>query len=242
MSTRHYEAYGELARVEHLATTQAGRYAGQAIAERLILADIEPKLSLEPHHSLLEIGCGPGNLLIPLSFRVARAHGIDHPDVIARARARFNDPRVTFQGGFFPDVQLSGPFDRVLIYAVISSLPDWDTLLGMLDAAVRPLPGGGRLLLGDIPNADRKKRFLESPAGKQFNEQWKRGMEEARRSGIDDPLKVFEGKACIGTLDDQSVLQLMERFRKQGLRTYLLPQNPSLPFGHTREDMLIERP
>jgi hypothetical protein len=42
-------------------TEQAGRYAFQAEAERLILADVVSKLQLDPADTLLVVGCGPGN-------------------------------------------------------------------------------------------------------------------------------------------------------------------------------------
>jgi len=237
-ATRHFDAYGVLAREARAATVQAGRYASQAEAERLILGDIEPKLGLEPRHSLLEIGCGPGNLLIPLAFRAARAVGIDHPEVVARARERCNDPRVEFIAGFFPDVEVRGPFDRILAYGVVHILPDWPTLERFLDAAVDLLASGGRLLIGDLPNSDRKKRFLESEAGRRFDAEWKRSM--ARSSG-EDPFRVFEGSAAVHSLDDKSVLGLLARYRARGCHAYVVPQRPELPFGHTREDIVVER-
>lgn len=237
----HFDVYGVLARAERSPTIQAGRYAGQAAAERLILADIEPKLALGPSHSLLEIGCGPGNLLIPLAFRVARATGIDHPEVIARARERCRDASIEFKGGFFPDVAIEGHFDRILIYGVIAILPDWPTLQRFLDAAVNLLATGGRLLVGDIPNSDRKKRFLDSEAGKQFDAAWKRSMAEAGKSAAADPFAAFAGTASIGTLDDKAILGLLERYRARGYHAYIVPQRSDLPFGHTREDILIER-
>ena len=236
MKKRHFDAYGDLARAESPLTVQSGRYPAQAEAERLILADIEPKLVLEPHHSLLEIGCGPGNLLIPLSFRVARAHGIDHPDVVARAQARFKDPRVQFQGAFFPEVAVAGPFDRVLAYSVIHCLPDWPTLLRFMDAAVDLLGSPGRLLIGDIANSDRKQRFLQSEAGKTLDEAWKRGM-----AGVQNPFAAFGDAGSIGSLDDKLIISLLERYRGRGFHAYVLPQRPDLPFGHTREDILIEK-
>ena len=205
------------------------------------MPDIEPKLALEPEHSLLEIGCGPGNLLIPLAARVARAEGVDHPEVGARARERCRDERIRFHDGFFPDVTIEGRFDRVLVYGVIHVLPDWPTLQRFVDAAAGLLAPGGRLLIGDVPNADRKRRFLGSEAGRNFDAAWKRSMSEAGAAAAEDPFAVFAGAAAVQTLDDESILGLLERYRGRGFHACVLPQRPELPFGHTREDILIER-
>src|SRR5262249_32321802 len=150
-------------------------------------------LALRPTHRLLELGCGPGSLLIPLSFRVASATGVDHPDTVARARERFTDPRVTFVGGFFPAVALGGAYDRLLIDGVVQCLPDWKSVLDFVDRAVDLLASGGRLLIGDIPNADHKKRFLDSDAGKAFEAAWRQQMATTiRADGSENVAAMFK--------------------------------------------------
>jgi hypothetical protein len=46
----------------------------------------------------------------------------------------------------------------------------------------------------------------------------------------------------IGAFDDKTVLELAGRFRSEGFHAYMLPQPADLPFGRTREDMLVIRP
>jgi 2-polyprenyl-3-methyl-5-hydroxy-6-metoxy-1,4-benzoquinol methylase len=190
---------------------------------------------------LLEIGCGPGNLLIPLAALVAQAEGIDHPDVVARARQRCRDERIRFHAGFFPDVRIEGRFNRVLAYGVIHILPDWPTLERFVDAAAQLVAPGGRLLLGDIPNADRKRRFLASDAGQRFDAEWKRSMAAAGTQAAQDPFAAFAGAPAVQTLDDRLVVGLLDRYQARGFRAEVLPQRPDLPFGNTREDILLER-
>ena len=239
--TSMYEGYGALARTNPPPLVQAARYAIQAEAERLVVPDVESKLALAPDNSLLEIGCGPGNLLIPLSFRVARAIGIDHPDVTALARARFLDARVEFVAGCFPGASTEGPIDRVLVYAVLHYLPDMPAIFALLDAAVALLAPAGRLLLGDLPNSDRKRRFMSSPAGRAFEVEWQRRRADEIAKGP-DPLSAIQGLPCVSSFDDATIMELVHRYRQQGFHVYVLPQPPELPFGHTREDILIVRP
>ena len=161
--------------------------------------------------------------------------------MIARARERGGDGRIRFHGGFFPEVVVAGPFDRVLVYGVIHILPDWPTLERFVDAAAALVAPHGRLLIGDVPNADRKRRFLDSDAGRRFDAEWKRSMAAAGQPAGPDPFSAFAGAPAVSSLDDRSVAGLLDRYRARGFRAQVLAQHPDLPFGHTREDLLLKR-
>jgi trans-aconitate methyltransferase len=242
--TRAYDQYGKLAESEHPPLVQAARYATQEEAERLIVADLERKLELAPSHALLEIGCGPGNLLIPLSFRVKRAVGIDHPNVIARAMKRYSAGNLEWIGGEFPAVDPKGPFDRILTYAVLHYLEDFAAVTSFVDAASQLLAPGGRLILGDLPNADRKARFLATEEGRAFEAEWREKMKAAAASAgwQRDAFEIVAESRLIGTFSDAQILELLRRARTNGFHAYVMRQPPDLPFGHTREDVVIERP
>ena len=66
-------------------------------------------------------------------------------------------------------------------------------------------------------------------------------MAEAGNSATEDPFSVFADAAAVGTLDDKSILGLLERYRQRGHHAYAVPQRSDLPFGHTREDILVEK-
>lgn len=240
-SNAAFEAYGALARRGTSPLRQSGRSPAQAEAERLIVGDILAKLNLGSSSRLLEIGCGSGNLLIPLSFRCSAATGLDHPSVIARARARFDDPAVTWLAGAFPETPVEGVFDAILIYSVLHYLPDMRAVEAFVMAAAARLAPGGRLLLGDVPNADAKRRFMESSAGRAFDAAW-RAAASAESEPAQPALQLGGDAAMIGMFTDQDVLGLVARIRQAGLHAHVLPQPPDLPFGRTREDILVTRP
>lgn len=234
-----FEAYGTLARSGFSPTIQAGRRDMQADAERLMSNDVAVKLGLLPQHSLLEIGCGPGALLCPLALRVARVTGIDHPDVIAVARKNCAHKNILFVSGQFPNVALNDTYDRILAYSVLHYMPDVASIERFIDVAITYLKPNGRLLLGDLPNVDKRMRFRASEVGKKFESEWQGRMKGELANG--DPLEVFSDSLMTGFTDER-ITQLLSRYRGKGYDVYVLPQPPELPYGHTREDILIQLP
>jgi SAM-dependent methyltransferase len=233
-----FEAYGSLGRSGRSNLAKAGRYEFQHDAQKLILCDLESKLRLSPSDRLLEIGCGPGNLLIPLSFRVRTAIGIDHPDLIEAAGNRCESENLRFVPGRFPETNVEGKFDRILIYSVLHYVTDLAEAARFLDAAAALLAPGGRMVVGDLPNVDRKSRFQNSEAGRKFEIEWSR-LREANPESGPNPLA---GVSSIGTFNDQMIVDLIGRYRALGFHAYVADQDPALPFGHTREDLVIVRP
>jgi cyclopropane fatty-acyl-phospholipid synthase-like methyltransferase len=239
MPKRPYDAYGEMARALSDDTQIAGRYPVQRENERRILFDVAEKLDLQASDRCLEIGCGSGNLLIPLSFLVEEVVGVDHPDVLDRLRERAPiEENITLIDGDFPDVELDGEFDKILVYSVLHCLHDREEVKSFLEGAISLLAPGGRLLVGDIPNDDTKQRFVESSFGEIFLEKWSQ-----RRKNSDEKSRLgeFMDETETVSFDDEFVLSLIADFRREDTNAYLRSQSVTLPFGHTREDIVVER-
>ena len=241
MSRVSFENYGRMALEKQDSTVISGRYEIQRRAERLIVADIARKLKIGPDDQLLEVGCGAGNLLIPLSFVARFAVGIDHPLVCHYLRLRFSDSRIKLIGMNFLDYEPepSLVFDKILVYSVLNTLSDEAEALTFLDKAVAMLAPQGRLLLGDIANIDRKQRFLSTDDGQKFDKDWRAKMSTSRQVKRGSTYLKDE---MVFRPSDVFVFSLLQRYRKRGYETYLLPQPSSLPFGHTREDVLVVAP
>ena len=209
-----FEAFGEIARAEHDPLAMSGRYRSQASAEKRILADLLGKLCPEPESDLLEIGCGAGNLLIPLSFLVNSAVGMDHPEVVAKAAKRADISGLSYVAGAFPKDAPGRLFDRILIYSVIHYLPDMAEVVDFVAAALAMLAPSGRMLIGDIPNSGLKRRFLASDFGIEFQKQWQAAQAQSGESAKDAEIAgVFSGTKAIGTLDDGMILALVGKIR-----------------------------
>jgi SAM-dependent methyltransferase len=235
-----FDNFGRLAAGSTDPAAVTMRYAMQLREERLILRDVLDKLEIGPDDDLLEIGCGPGTTLVPLAFLCASATGVDHEEVLRVLAGRFaGPPTITLLPGNFLDLALDRTYSRILVYSVVQYLDGVDEAIAFSLKAAELLAPGGRLLLGDLPNADRKRRFHASDAGKRFQEEW------ALRAGGDETeeaVGLLDDDQMIGSFDDASLVRLVLALRSAGFESQLLQQPPDLPFGFTREDVLITAP
>jgi SAM-dependent methyltransferase len=110
----------------------------------------------------LEIGCGPGRLMRPMSRHFAEIHGVDVSDEMIRlARERLRGvpnahPQVTLRSdlSMFP----AAKFDFVYSYAVFQHIPSRDVVFGYLREAWRVLKPGGviRCQLNGLPQTAKQ--------------------------------------------------------------------------------------
>lgn len=241
MSSQSFENYARLASDQHVENTElSGRYAFQGNDEKRIVPDVSAKLDIREDDTLLEIGSGPGNLLIPLSHIVRLAAAIDSAPVLDRMLSRRDGKsRIETYPGNFLSIELPPlRFSKVLIYSVFHYLDSHEMALSFLERALSLLQPGGRLLVGDLPNSDKKARFLQTDLGEKMSAEWAELV-----SGTEaHPLSTLATDEQLITVDDAFVMRLMVFGRERGLETYLLPQQPNLPFCYSREDILFVAP
>jgi SAM-dependent methyltransferase len=104
---------------------------------------------LRTRTSALEIGCGPGRLLRPLSRHFDEVHGVDVSDEMVRlAKERLRDVSNAHPHhgtgsdlALFPDAR----FDFVYSYAVFQHIPSREVVFSYLAEAARVLKPGGIL-------------------------------------------------------------------------------------------------
>jgi 2-polyprenyl-3-methyl-5-hydroxy-6-metoxy-1,4-benzoquinol methylase len=241
--TDAWQVYGAMAAMDLDPIIQGGRYRFQQEAERRIIADILPKLKLDATQRLLEIGCGAGALLVPLSFHVAEAVGIDHPDVISWLERRYTLDHVTYVAGQFPDVATEGKFDRILCYGVMQAMRDFSHMKAFILTASDLLAPGGRFLIGDVANRDRQQRFRATEAGRKFEERWKNLKASQQDNKPADVLAAEKMSLArqVGGITDEQLFDLLLALREMGFDSYVVEQGPDLPHGLTREDIIVTR-
>ncbi len=242
MSRISFENYGKKAKTlySYSYTEIAGRYPSQESAERNIFIEVISKLEVNAQDKLLDIGCGSGNLYIPLSFVCKQITGIDHEACLGKLRSRYTNLNNTILvPGNFLDMSIGNKFDKVLCYSVLQYLADAREVTLFVKKALNLLVPGGKALFGDIPNTSTKKRFLDSRSGSKFSEEWN---SSTQKNKIGDAKIEIEEDNDVVKFDDELVLEILKQTRSIGYHSYVLAQSPHLPFGHTREDIIVDKP
>jgi 2-polyprenyl-3-methyl-5-hydroxy-6-metoxy-1,4-benzoquinol methylase len=206
-----------------------------------IYADIRSKLTTlgNPNVKLLDIGPGCSELAQHVVDETGRHN--QHLTVIDSAemlRLLPDSPHLAKIEGPFPAClhaagRTLGPFDAILAYSVAHHVFFEASLFAFVDAAVQLLADRGQLLIGDIPNATMRKRFMASAAGKAYH--------KIHYSHLPEPDVVFNALEP-GQIDDGVILGLVARMRGAGLHAFVVPQAPDLPMANRREDILIVKP
>jgi protein-L-isoaspartate O-methyltransferase len=220
-------------------TLVAGRYGFQREAEARIAPDVMSKLAIGAQDTVLDIGGGPGTVAIPMA-RVAReVWVVDNERALAlltsRAQGLSNLKAVR---GPFESVDLGRRFDKILIYSVCQYVPDVAALHAFIGRAASLLAPGGRLLVGDMPNASKKARFTGTRTHEEVMARWREDMASDGATEAARRIAAVEPPAPGVPIDDAVVLGLATFLRAQGYEAYVLPQSPDLPYGNTREDLL----
>ena len=120
----------------------------------------------------LEIGCGPGRLMKPLSQRFGEIHGVDVSDEMARlARERLRGiphAHVHATNGAELAQFADDSFDLVYSYAVFQHIPSRDVVMEYLRETHRVLKPGGlaRIQLNGLP---RTSRVYDTWSGVRFS-------------------------------------------------------------------------
>ena len=208
--------------------------------ERAIFDDIVAKLPQLDQRDLVVLDIGTGCTELPgMIIERCRRQGhtlllcdseqmlAHHPDgdTIRKFAGRFPD---------CPDLcrEYVGRVDAILAYSVLHYVHPHASVDEFLDATTRLLAHGGRLLIGDIPNGSKRRRFLTSPAGEAFHRAF---------TGSDEPPEIPD-ETVPGKIDDRLLMGLVARARATGFDAYLIPQPDALPMANRREDLLVYRP
>ncbi len=142
-----------------------------------------------------------------------------------------------------PDVSLIMPkaisrvgssgFDAVICYSVLHYIfVDSDPLI-FIDSIVKLLAPGGNALIGDIPNASKRRRFFSSANGIAFH---KKFTNSDTLPSLPTPSNSKE------QIDDRALAELVSAAQEAGCDAYVLPQPSNLPMANRRDDLLISKP
>jgi len=202
---------------------------------KAILKDILTKLPLDKSENkvILDIGCGCDDLTFELiALCKTKNHKLILIDSEEMLKLIPDDKHLVKIPGKFPfhHELLAGynnKIDHILCYSVLFYVFANDNIYTFLHEAVNLLKSGGYFLVADLPNIDKRDRFLDSEEGKKFQQNAGQVKGSTAHENRDQKM------------DDSILFSIMTRFRRFGCETYLLPQNDDLPMSNRREDILI---
>jgi len=206
-----------------------------------IYRDIRSKLTnLEKPNSLV-LDIGPGCSILPklLIEDCEKLNQsiflIDSKEMLSHLPDSKNIHKVI---GPYPDcynslIEWQQKCDVILCYSVLHYIFTEQNFWQFLDYSLKLLAPGGQMLIGDIPNVSKRKRFFSSDNGIKFHQKFTASAEVP----LVDFMAVEDGK-----IDDAVMLGIIMRIRTQGFDAYWVPQSQNLPMANRREDILIFKP
>lgn len=207
-----------------------------------IFKDITGKLTNLNRANQLVMDIGPGCSELPLMLiELCRQqkHTLFLIDSAEMLEWLPDEPFIVKVPAYYPQECLEffkdyvSQIDVILSYSVLHYVFADGNLFGFLDYSLNLLADGGEMLLGDIPNISKRKRFFSSPNGIKFHQQF---------TGTTETPKVAFNTLDQGQIDDAVFLSIILRCRQSGFDAYWLPQADELPMANRREDILIKKP
>lgn len=117
---------------------------------------IKLKLKLSKSDNLLEVGCGAGMLLIPLSKYVKHFWGADYSEPHIKAmKKHFNVNALVAKADKLPFND--NEFNKILCHSVFQYFPSLNYAKKSISEMIRVCGHGGRILIMDIPDLAKKK-------------------------------------------------------------------------------------
>jgi hypothetical protein len=209
--------------------------------EKLIFEDVIAKLPLLLTQNKVILDIGPGCSQLPLiliDLCRQNRHTLILMDSEEMLALLPDEPFITKIPGYYPKSEylfdtFRNRVDVILTYSVIQYVFAESNIWDFLDSSLELLKEHGEMLIGDIPNISKRKRFLSSNSGATYHQNF--------MNTTDQPTVVFN-KIERHQIDDSVVMALIDRARDQGFDAYIMPQQPELPMANRREDILIRKP
>lgn len=240
----NYERFRKLASNPHLSVHERIGFPDhyRERFEQAIFDDICRKLPSLCARNRVIVDIGPGCANLPrklINHCERNGHRLVLVDSDEMLRQLPDGAHIQKVSGSFPqnvdDVRRAAgaPIDVILSYSVLQYMFVESNPFHVVDVMVELLAEGGEILLGDIPNASKRKRFFASAAGVRFHREF---------TGRNDLPPMPPAGAPLGLIDDSVLFGLMARAQAAGCDAYLVPQPRDLPMANRRDDLLVRKP
>jgi hypothetical protein len=210
--------------------------------EAAIFADIRAKVGNLNQNCQIVLDIGPGCTDVPRMFAelcAERQHQlllVDAPEMLALLP---DADHIRKYEGRFPDdcaalvSEYTGRVNTIVAYSVFHYVYVEGNIFRFVDECLQLLAHNGVMLIGDIPNMSKRKRFFASPDGARFHREFMKTSAAP---------EVIFNQPEPGEIDDAVLLGVVMRVRAAGCDAWVVPQDPALPMANRREDILIRKP
>ena len=127
---------------------------------QFLLKQVIKELSITPDSRFLEVGCGAGMFLLPLSERTKITVGCDLAETMLR-RAYQHKANLNVQVAEASELPYqSNSFDAILVYSVFHYFPSYQYASHVLGELYRVCREQGKIWIGDLPDEVKREQAL----------------------------------------------------------------------------------
>lgn len=215
---------------------------------RKTFVDIDRKLKFGSADVVLDLGGGTGQLagLVALkSGNVVLADGAEEALNIARRdlKERENIEYQRLDLTKFPLPFADNFFDKIICYSVVHYLSDHKQFLNLVKELLRITKSHGKILIGDIPLSDKGRDYLDKRKENPFQDFLGSAKYFFKKNSTNllYKLKDINSTQVHGLSYDRKTLEhLLSQIKLA--RFAIVPQDSTLPFANSREDVIISKP
>ena len=232
--------YSDIINDKNSISLETGRYKFQKKEEKKIINEITKILELNKSDKIIDIGCGTGDVVIPLSRKVKSITAVDYPKIIDLLKKRSDKQRVQNMNFISSDMlklKTKKKFNKVLAYSLIHYMKDKNQLKKFIKKLLDLTSSNGIILIGEIPNISMKKRFLKSKIGKEINKKFLHNLNKLKQKYTSQ----FNYNEKFIQIYDKEIRFMINYCNQIGVDAYVLPIKKGLPFSYTRVNLLIKK-
>ena len=188
---------------------------------------------------VLDVGCGCdliSELVNEFMYEDDLLLLVDSREMLKNVNLDYEKCLIKKLPGKFPNVpklfkEYTGKVDYIICNSVIQYvLQEKDGYFEFIDRALSLLKSGGYLLISDIPNKSKARRFFSTKEGVKYHQ-------KKNKTKTKPIVKIDTNK----DIDDYDIVAILSGYREQGYDTYLLPMSSDLEFSNRREHILIRK-
>lgn len=223
-----------------------------------VAKNISTLLRLSPEDVVLDVGCDSGLLTQGIATKVKSLIGIDFIEGLIKDAIKnwcpSNVQYIVADAMALPFKD--NIFTKVYCYNVIHNLPNHQTGTKVIEECVRVGTTKGRILIGDLPDIRKKKRFGGIPyRWRMFMQVFSTAPPKTKIAMfvkmpytllIPESLKMLVRKAIKRSSQMPSVVwynseNLKEEFERRGLKCEVVDQKPELHGSFWRVNLILEK-